>query len=97
MGRLMKALVSSRLALVDAGLTATVIEAPDQLQTLAIPTDHSALCLAQGSPTVGNCAGQVGIDVTNVSQCVWTVDPDPVGAFVGVGAAPPLDSYYGNS
>jgi iron transport multicopper oxidase len=42
---------------VEAGLTATLIEAPKQLQGLSIPADHLAACKIDGTPTVGNAAG----------------------------------------
>jgi len=43
---------------VEAGLTATMIEAPLQLQQQQqIPADHLATCKADGMPTAGNAAG----------------------------------------
>jgi len=43
---------------VEAGLTATLLEAPNMLQGhLEIPNDHLAVCKAAGTPTVGNAAG----------------------------------------
>lgn len=43
---------------VEAGLTATLIEAPDHLQgSLAIPPDHLKACQLSNTPTVGNAAG----------------------------------------
>lgn len=39
------------------GLTATIIEAPEQLAGLTIPSDSLANCKAQGIPTAGNAAG----------------------------------------
>jgi iron transport multicopper oxidase len=44
---------------VEAGLTATFIEAPDVLQSykLAIPASHKNVCTAQGIAMTGNAAG----------------------------------------
>lgn len=43
---------------VEAGLTATLIEAPDQLQgNLEIPSDMLKICQQTKIPTVGNAAG----------------------------------------
>jgi len=43
---------------VEAGLTATLLEAPDHLPGhLTVPNDHIAACRAAGTPTVGNAAG----------------------------------------
>ena len=39
------------------GLSATIIEAPEQLVGLSIPSDSMANCKAQGIPTSGNAAG----------------------------------------
>jgi iron transport multicopper oxidase len=44
---------------VEAGLTATFIEAPDKLQAmnLTLPASHSAVCATQGISMTGNAAG----------------------------------------
>jgi iron transport multicopper oxidase len=44
---------------VEAGLTATIIEAPQQLQDRQhyIPPAMAAICKSQGIPTFGNAAG----------------------------------------
>jgi iron transport multicopper oxidase len=43
---------------VEAGLTATIVEAPDRLQALfKIPSDHLKVCQEQGIPIAGNAAG----------------------------------------
>ena len=44
---------------VEAGLTATFIEAPDKLQAMAlnIPVSHSNVCSKQGILMQGNAAG----------------------------------------
>jgi iron transport multicopper oxidase len=39
------------------GLTATIIEAPEDLAGLTIPEDSQAACAAQNIPTAGNAAG----------------------------------------
>lgn len=39
------------------GLTATIIEAPEELRGLPIPSDHKAVCDLQKIPTAGNAAG----------------------------------------
>jgi len=39
------------------GLSATIIEAPQELAGLPIPADALAACSAQGIPTAGNAAG----------------------------------------
>lgn len=41
------------------GLSATIIEAPQELKGLPIPSDHLAVCQAQGIPTAGNAAGNM--------------------------------------
>lgn len=42
----------------EAGLTATLLEAPDHLQgQLTIPADHLTVCQHDNIPTVGNAAG----------------------------------------
>lgn len=68
---------------VEAGVTVTLIEAPDKLQQsgLRIPQDHLAACQAQGIPTSGNCAGNTR-NPLDTSQCATAFDPDPVGAYV---------------
>lgn len=42
---------------VEMGLTATIIEAPDQLRGRTFPDDHIAACEKLGVPTQGNAAG----------------------------------------
>ena len=44
---------------VDAGLTATLVEAPLMLQAQAFPATMDQLCLAQNSTVSGNAAGNV--------------------------------------
>lgn len=44
---------------VDAGLTATLIEAPMMLQAQTFPPSMAAICLAQNSTVSGNAAGNV--------------------------------------
>ncbi|KAF4633795.1 hypothetical protein G7Y89_g4316 [Cudoniella acicularis] len=64
---------------VEAGLTATFIEAPEQLQALGlvIPQSHKATCAKLGIPITGNAAG-------NTKN--WT---DLTGAFT----TPPLNDW----
>lgn len=42
---------------VEMGLTATIIEVPEELRGLTIPPDHKAACEVQQIPTAGNAAG----------------------------------------
>ncbi|KAF3760530.1 hypothetical protein M406DRAFT_268538 [Cryphonectria parasitica EP155] len=42
---------------VEMGLTATIVEGPEQLRGLQIPEDHIEACKAQGAPYEGNAAG----------------------------------------
>ncbi len=44
---------------VDAGLTATLVEAPLMLQAQTFPLEMIQLCLAQNSTTSGNAAGNI--------------------------------------
>lgn len=63
---------------VISGLSATMIEAPTEMQkTLNIPEDHYAVCKAQGSPFVGNSAGNTVnfLDLTGAN-----VSPPPLPA-----------------
>lgn len=55
---------------VEAGMRATFIEAPTELQKLGIkiPDDHLAICKAQNIPTAGNCAGNTKA-VLDTSAC----------------------------
>lgn len=79
---------------IEAGMRATIIEAPDQLQQLgiSIPEDHIAVCKAQGIPTEGNCAGKTGGDVLDTDDCNNAPDPDDTwGSLVN----PPANSKRG--
>lgn len=51
---------------VEMGLTATIIEAPEEMRGLAIPGDQIEVCKAQGLPYRGNAAGNT-VDYTNTS------------------------------
>ena len=64
---------------VEAGLTATLIEAPTQLQTqrLPIPQAFKDQCTAQGIPTAGNAAGNT-VNFHNLTGAN-TVSPPPKG------------------
>ncbi|KAK5634915.1 hypothetical protein RRF57_010627 [Xylaria bambusicola] len=67
---------------VEAGLTATLIVAPDIMQkTISIPRDHIDACRRQNIPTVGNAAGN-SQDFLNLTGAPTTPDPNPVGALV---------------
>ena len=67
---------------VEAGLVATLVEAPDKLQQqLTIPHDHLQICEAQGIPTKGNAAGNTK-DYLNLTGAVTKFDTDPWGALV---------------
>ncbi len=44
---------------VEAGLTVTLIEAPDELQGRKIPLDHLEVCRQEGISTEGNAAGNI--------------------------------------
>lgn len=56
---------------VASGLTATIIEAADQIG-FGIPADHKAVCDAQGIPTAGNAAGNTRnpLDLTGANTVV---------------------------
>lgn len=51
---------------VEMGLTATIIEAPEELRGLQIPQDHVDVCKVQGSPYEGNAAGNT-VNYTDTS------------------------------
>jgi iron transport multicopper oxidase len=60
---------------VDMGLTATIIEAPEELRRLSIPSDHKAACDVQHIPTAGNAAGNTQ-NLTDMSGAN-TLPPNP--------------------
>jgi iron transport multicopper oxidase len=67
---------------VESGLSVTFVSEPFELQnSYQIPKDHLAACKVQGLPTQGNCAGNTK-DPLNTKDCISTLDPDPVGAYV---------------
>lgn len=39
------------------GLLATIVEIPDELNGMSIPSDHANVCQLQNIPTSGNAAG----------------------------------------
>jgi len=45
---------------VEMGLTATIIESPDQLKGFSFPDDHINACKKQNIPYQGNAAGNIG-------------------------------------
>lgn len=51
---------------VEMGLTATIIEGPEELRGLEIPQDHIDVCKIQNSPYQGNAAGNTK-DYTNTT------------------------------
>lgn len=57
---------------VEAGLTATILEATDRLGDLSIPDDHKAACIAGSMPFTGNAAGntQNPLDLTGANTQV---------------------------
>ncbi|KAN0093790.1 Ferroxidase [Hyaloscypha variabilis] len=62
---------------VEAGLIATLVEAPDVLQdTQSIPHDHYRVCKSQNIPTKGNAAGntQNWLDLTGANTNISTND-----------------------
>jgi iron transport multicopper oxidase len=65
---------------VEAGLTATFIEAPLELQKKQkdIPDDHLAACKAQNIPSKGNCGGNSD-DYLDVSKCPTVPEGNPWG------------------
>lgn len=70
---------------VDAGLIATLIEAPLQIQEQEkIDPAMAALCLAQGVPVAGNAGGNTE-NLFDLSGAVTTCPPNPMGALTGQG------------
>ncbi|MCJ1474803.1 hypothetical protein MMC13_003463 [Lambiella insularis] len=67
---------------VEAGMTATMIEAPLQLQTTqSVPAAHNATCQANGTPTWGNAAGNT-VNFLDLNGANTAPMPDPSGALV---------------
>jgi iron transport multicopper oxidase len=64
---------------VDAGLTATIIEAPTQLQAQTFPPAMEQICDGQNTPTKGNAAGNVH-DPYDLDGQVKVCPPNPNGA-----------------
>ncbi|EQL02517.1 conidial pigment biosynthesis oxidase Abr1/brown 1 [Ophiocordyceps sinensis CO18] len=62
---------------VEAGLTATLIEAPEELREHSPPVDHLRVCAAYGAPTRGNAAGNEGINLLGLDT---EVTPGSTGA-----------------
>jgi hypothetical protein len=82
---ILKLIISARIQLfhchiewhVEAGLIATLVEAPDVLQdTQSIPHDHYQVCKSQNIPTKGNAAGntQNWLDLTGANTNISTND-----------------------
>lgn len=58
------------------GLTATIIEAPEELRGLPIPPDSLAACGVQNIPTAGNAAGNT-VNVSDITGANTTpANPD---------------------
>ncbi|KAI1169169.1 multicopper oxidase [Nemania serpens] len=67
---------------VEAGLTATLIVAPDIIQrTLSIPKNHFDSCRRQGIPTTGNAAGN-SRNFLNLTGAPTTPEKNPMGALI---------------
>lgn len=64
---------------IDAGLTATIIEAPTQLQAQTFPPAMEQICDSQNTPTQGNAAGNV-YDPYDLDGQVTVCPPNPNGA-----------------
>jgi len=67
---------------IDAGLTATVIEAPMQLQAQTFPPAMEQICSSQNIPTKGNAAGNV-YDPYDLDGQITVCPPNPSGAVYG--------------
>ncbi|KAK5161569.1 hypothetical protein LTR04_004181 [Oleoguttula sp. CCFEE 6159] len=66
---------------VEAGLSATIVESPMELQkSLKIPSDHMKICKDQGIPTAGNAVGNTAnhLDLTGE----LTTPEVPYGALI---------------
>jgi iron transport multicopper oxidase len=73
---------------VEAGLVATIIEAPETFQNTlkAPPASHYKACAAYPSPINGNAAGNEGLNMTGANQ----VEPGSKGAlYQGMGSNAP--------
>jgi iron transport multicopper oxidase len=57
------------------GLTATIIEAPQELAGLSIPSDSQEACSIQGIPIAGNAAGNT-VNVTDLTGAPTVPGPD---------------------
>lgn len=64
---------------VDAGLTATLVEAPRQLQAQTFPPAMAQICKEQNMKTRGNAAGNVD-DPYDLDGQITTCPPNPQGA-----------------
>lgn len=62
---------------VDAGLTATIIEAPTQLQAQTFPPAMEQICNGQNIPTKGNAVGNV-YDPYDLDGQITVCPPNPV-------------------
>jgi iron transport multicopper oxidase len=67
---------------IAAGLTATIVEAPTQLQAQTFPPAMEQICNNQNTPTKGNAAGNVH-DPFDLDRQVTACPPNPNGAVYG--------------
>lgn len=66
---------------IEAGLSATIVEAPEDLQDLQIPSDHLESCRKYGMQTEGNAAGNVN-DPLNLDGSVTEPPTNVTGSVV---------------
>ncbi|KUI74099.1 Iron transport multicopper oxidase FET3 [Cytospora mali] len=64
---------------VEMGLTATIVEAPEQLRGRKFPEDHIELCKVQGLPYEGNAAGNTE-NYTDTAGMLFVNSPTYTGA-----------------
>lgn len=64
---------------VEMGLTATIVEAPEQLRGRAVPQAQLDVCRVQGVPTAGNAAGHTGGDVLDTKGMLFVNPPTYTG------------------
>jgi iron transport multicopper oxidase len=67
---------------IDAGLTATIIEAPTQLQAQTFPPAMAQICIDQKYGIAGNAVGNVD-DPYDLDGQITVVPPNPNGAVYG--------------
>ncbi|KAJ2989114.1 hypothetical protein NUW58_g3630 [Xylaria curta] len=78
---------------VEAGLTATLVVAPDIMQRqISIPQDHIAACRRQHIPTTGNAAGNKR-NFLDLRGAPTIPDPHPKGALINSSLLGPPGKY----